>query len=44
MKLDAIPSRSYADVGHYQGDIGVQPSKTSSIYPVEDMVLECEEK
>lgn len=44
MKVDAIPSQTYAKTGHYQGDVGVQPSKVTPEYPVEDMVLECEEK
>ena len=44
MKVDAVPSRTYADTGHYQGDLGVQPSKTGLIFPVEDMIFECEEK
>ncbi|MGA1710394.1 MAG: dCTP deaminase [bacterium] len=29
MRLDATPIRSYAQTGHYYGDSGVQPSKTS---------------
>jgi dCTP deaminase len=44
MKVDAIPSRSYAETGHYQGDIGVQPSKAALDYPVEDMFFDLESK
>lgn len=29
MRLDGIPTRSYAETGHYHGDIGAQPSKVS---------------
>lgn len=44
MKVDAIPSRTYAETGHYQGDLGVQPSRTNVNYPVQDMFLQYQEK
>lgn len=29
MRLDGVPTRSYAETGHYHGDIGAQPSRVS---------------
>lgn len=34
MKLDAIPSRTYSETGHYHKDEGVQPSKVESMLSI----------
>jgi len=37
MKLDAVPTRSYAETGHYHCDVGAQPSKVSVLSALPDL-------
>ncbi len=37
MKLNSTPTRSYAETGHYHGDIGAQPSKVSVLAALPDL-------